>query len=378
MKILHIITGLDVGGAETMLFRLMTGMDRERFTSRVVSLLDPGPMGDRLREAGFMVEGLGMKRGIPSPMGLLRLMRLIRSWRPEVIQTWLYHADLAGLIATRLAFPKGKRPKVVWNIRCSFMALDEYRRMTGITLRACAALSSFPDAILTNSHEARRFHMQLGYTPRRFEVIPNGFDTITMAPDITASPSVRAELSLSDSTLLVGNVARFDTMKDQRTMIMAAGRVVASCDATVLLIGRGMDHDNLEVAAWIAEAGLPPDRVRLLGQRRDIPRLMAAMDIHVSSSIGESFPNVVGESMACGTVNIVTDVGDSALLVGKTGTVIPPSDAEQLAEAILRLCRLSPSERERLGRRAREHIEKKFTLSHVVRHYEEIYEELII
>lgn len=373
MRILHIITGLDVGGAETMLYRLATNMDPGRFESRVVSLVAPGPMGDKLTAAGIPVDSLDMQRGIPSPAGLMKLVRLIRHWRPELVQTWLYHADLAGLIATKLAFPLGNGPKVAWNIRCSYMALNEYRRMTGITLKACATLSGLPDAVITNSHEARRFHEELGYAPKRFEVIPNGFDTERFKPDEASKREVRNELSIPDNASIVGHVARLDAMKDHQTLVRAAAQVVRETDAVFVLIGRDVDYGNIDLSTWMREAGLPPERVRLLGERDDIPRLMAAMDVHASSSLGESFPNVVGETMASGIPNAVTDVGDSARLVGETGIVVEPKDAKGLATAITSLL----ADADERGTKAREIIITSFSLTSVTAKYEMLYKALV-
>jgi len=377
MKVLHVITGLDVGGAETMLYRLATHMDVVRFQPRVVSLIEPGAMGKKLADAGIRVNTLGMQRGIPSPAGLFRLVKLIRSWRPDIVQTWLYHADLAGLIATRLAFPLGGGPKVAWNIRCSYMALEEYRRLTGTTLKACAKLSRFPDVVLTNSHEARRFHMELGYNPKQFTVIPNGFNIDRFKTDGEARREVREELSIDRNSIVIGHVARFDAMKDHHTFIRAAAQTAREVKNTIFVLsGRGVDLDNTELASWITEAGLDLERVRLLGERRDMPRLMAAMDIHVSSSVGESFPNVVGETMACGVPNIVTNVGDSDRLVGDTGITVPPEDAVALADAIILLSKLPDAERKQKGYSARNRVVEKFSLSMAVNTFSTLYEKL--
>jgi glycosyltransferase involved in cell wall biosynthesis len=378
MKILHVITGLDVGGAETSLHRLVTGMDAVRFLPRVVSLIAPGEVGRRLARDGVRVDSLGMRRGVPSPQGVLRLASMIRSWRPDVVQTWLYHADLLGLAAVRLAFPLGGGPRLAWNIRCSYMALDQYPRTTALTLRACAALSRFPDAVLTNSVSARDFHRGLGYAPRRFEVIPNGFSPVRYRPDDEARRAVRASLGIDGPALVFGHAARFDAMKDHRTFVRATAMVAASVpEAVFVLVGRGVDERNCELAGWLAEAGPAPDRVRLLGERTDMAAVMAAMDVHVSSSAGESFPNVVGESMACGVPGVVTDVGDSALLVGDTGTVVPPGDAPALAQAMIAMADLGSSGRAALGTAARERIVAEFSLESAVGRYAAFYQSFL-
>ena len=376
MKILHVITDLDIGGAETMLLRLVTGMDPTRFESRVVSLVPPGPVGARMAEAGIPVLSLGMRRGVPSPAGLWRLTRILRDFRPDVVQTWLYHADLAGLAALRLAFPLGRRPALAWNIRCSFMALDEYRALTSWTLKACARLSGLPDVVLANSHEARRFHESLGYRPKRFEVIPNGFDTAAFRPDAEARQAVRAELGIPADAPVIGMVARFDPMKNHAGFIEAAALAEPSLEAPhFLLVGRDADDENRDIRRWLSYSGLDAGRVHLLGERSDVARLMAAMDIHVSASLGESFPNAVGESMACGVPNAVTDVGDSKLLVGDTGIAVPPDDPQALAEAMVALIRsLSPIDSERRNPRAR--IENTYSLAAAIDKFSELYAEL--
>jgi len=377
MKILHVITGLNVGGAETMLYRLASSMDPLRFQSRVVSLIKPGPMGEKLSEAGVRVDSLNMQRGVPSPLGLWRLLQIIREYQPDVVQTWLYHADLAGLLATRLAHPLGGGPKVTWNIRCSSMALGEYRRMTSVTLQACRFFSGQPDMVLTNSQEARRFHQEIGYKAKSFEVIPNGFDLDRFKPDSDVRRRVREELSIEPDKVVVGQVARFDAMKDHRTMVQAAAKVARETGAVFVLAGQGVDYDNLDLAGWLKEYGLPPEQTRLLGLRSDMERIMASFDIHVSSSTGEGFPNVVGEAMACGVPNVVTDVGDSALLVGQTGRTVTPDAPDLLAVGISSLVTLSPSERKALGVAARERMEANYSLSGVVGQYEEMYERLL-
>lgn len=377
MRILHVITGLNVGGAEKMLYRLVSSMDARRFQSRVVSLLAPGPMGEKIAAAGVPLDSLGMTRGLPTPLALWKLVRLVRDYRPDILQTWLYHGDLAGLVAAKMAFPLGGGPKIVWNIRCSFMALEQYRRLTGVTLRACTALSGFPDVILTNSHEARRFHTELGYRAKRFEVIPNGFDLERFRPDREARQAVREELSIGPETVLIGQVARFDAMKDHETMVSAAAKVAEQGDVVFVLAGKGVNHDNLDLIGWMKRYGLAPEKVRLLGQRDDISRLMAALDVHVLTSTGESFPNVVGESMACGVPNVVTDVGDSSLLVGETGLVVPPASPDALAEALRELVSLRAERRAALGLASRKRMEESYGLRSIVRRYAALYEELV-
>lgn len=370
IRILHVITGLNTGGAEAMLAKLVAGSDRRRFESRVLSLLAPGPMAVRILESGVRVESLGLVRGAPTPGALLRAVAAMRRFRPDVVQTWLYHADLLGLVAARLA---GVR-RVAWNIRCSDMELDKYRRLTRATLRLNAWLSRFPDVVLANSRVAVEHHRRLGFAPRRFEIIPNGFDTGLFRPDPAARAALRAEWGIPGDAPVAGMVARFDPMKDHATFFAAAAELVRSAPgAHFVLCGDGVEEGNRELAALAQGAGLA-GAVRLLGRREDVPRVMAALDVHVlSSCFGEGFPNVVGEAMSCGAPCVVTAVGDAAEVVGDAGVAVPPRNPRALAMALRSVLSMRPEQRAELSRKARQRILDEYALDAVVRRYEEVY-----
>ncbi|MBN2140357.1 MAG: glycosyltransferase [Desulfovibrionaceae bacterium] len=369
MKILHCITGLDRGGAQIALVRLLSRLDRARFACRVVSLVPGGDLAPELRGLGLELDDLGMRRGRPSARGLLRLIRIIREFKPDLVQTWLYHADLLGLAAAGLAGRVG----VVWNLRCSNMDFSRYSRFTAWTVRACALLSGRPRAVLANSESARARHLALGYRPRRFEVIPNGFDLERFRPDPLARAALRGQIAVRPDQTLVGLAARFDPMKDHASFLRAA-RILAAerPEVRFALCGRGVDRDNAVLRAWIEEAGLA-DSCSLLGEVRDMPGFFAALDLAVSSSLGEGFPNAVGEAMACGVPCAVTDAGDSALLVGDTGLVAPPGDPSALAEAMGRLLDLPGPKLRDLGLRARARIRDHYSLAAMASAYEAFY-----
>ena len=379
VKVLHLITALETGGAETMLHKLLSGMDRTAFESRVVSLVDPGEMGERIAALNVPVGGLGMRRGAPGPGGLLRLARLLRGWRPDVVQTWLYHADLLGVLATRLARigTVAWTPRVAWNIRCSYMDFSRYRRTTRWTVAVCARLSGLPDAVLTNSEEARRFHLGLGYHPRRFEVIPNGFDTERFRPDPLARAAVRAELGVADAAPLAGLFGRLDPMKGVDDFVRAARLVARDLSgARFVLAGKGMEPENPALRSLLDGAGLR-ERFVPLGQRSDPERVMAALDVYVSASLGEGFPNVLGEAMACGVPCVTTDAGDSAAVVGETGRIVPCGDPEALARELGALLRLPEAARASLSASARERIRTGYALDRIIARYCDFYRGLV-
>ncbi len=370
MRILHVITGLNTGGAEAMLAKLVGGMDRKRFASQVLCLLSPGPMAEAVLSAGVRVESLGLSRGLPTPGALWRAVGAVRRFKPDLVQTWLYHADLLGLAAAKLA---GVR-RVAWNIRCSDMELDKYRRLTRWTLGLNARLSGVPDVVLANSTVAVRVHEGLGFKPRRWEVVPNGFDTDLYRPDPAARAALRAEWGIPADAPVAGMVARWDPMKGHETFFAAAAEASRAVPGLhFVLCGDGVEEGEPVLDRLVESAGLA-GAVRLLGRRSDVPRVMAALDVHVlSSSFGEGFPNVVGEAMSCGAPCVVTEVGDAAGVVGDAGVAVPPRNPRALAMALRSILSMRPEERAELSRKARQRVLDRFSLAAVVRRYEDIY-----
>lgn len=374
MNLVLIITNLATGGAEGMLLKLLQRIDRNRFNPTVVSLMGLGDIGPRIQSLGIPVHALGMDQGKPSLRKFWKLVRLLRQLRPDVVHTWMYHADLAGGLAARLAGQK----RIVWGIRHSDLSEGENKRATLWVVKACALLSRWiPARILSCSRRARDVHAAVGYEPDKMEVIPNGFDLACFVPDTAARSSVRTELGLPPEALLVGLVARFDPQKNHIGFVHAAALLHAQLtDVHFVLAGAGIDDGNAALNIAIARAGLQ-EHVHLLGRRDDIPRLMAALDVLASSSHGEAFPNVLGEAMACGVPCAVTDVGDSAEIVGNTGRVVPAGDMAGLSDEILALLRLPVEKRMAMGMQARARVAENYEIGHVVDLYQEFYERIM-
>ena len=375
IEVAHIITGLGTGGAETMLLKLLSHSDRERFSSRVYSLSGAsGAIAERIQALGVPVTSLEMARQIPDPLVLLRLSRLLRASGANLVQTWMYHADLVGSLAAKMA--RTGAP-IIWNIRQGNLDRELNRPRTLALIRLCAKLSAHvPHTIICCSSDARRVHSSIGYCDAKIRVIANGFDTDVFRPDPVARAAVRAELGITDETVLIGLVARFDPQKDHRTFIEAAARLVARRPGVhFVMCGSGITRGNPQLVEWIDAAGLG-DVCHLLGERTDVPRLVAAMDLASLSSRGEGFPNVLGEAMACGVPCVATNVGDSAVIIGDTGLVVPPRDPAALAEAWEELLALGRPYLESLGSRARHRVAEKFSITAVVQCYERAYEEI--
>jgi glycosyltransferase involved in cell wall biosynthesis len=374
IKILHLITDLETGGAEMMLLKLVQGMNKSEFQNVVVSMMDGGTLGPELEKTGVPVYCLSMKRGGISPVYVLRLLRIIRQEKPDIIQTWLYHADLLGTVAARIL----KIP-VIWNLRCADMDLRKYSRLTSFVVRLCTRLSSYPQAIIVNSEAGKAVHSSMGYRPRQWARIPNGFDLSRFRPDETSGIRIKNELNIPNGSIVIGIVARDDPMKDLNNFIETANvllsRLKDKHKVYFLMVGRGISDANERLKQAITEVNLP--YFRLLGDRTNVPELMCAMHIYCSSSITEGFPNVIGEAMACGVPCVVTDAGDSAIIVGDTGRVVPVMNSEALADACLELIKMPVQERLELGKRARERIERNFNLPVVISRYEDLYMEIV-
>jgi len=375
LHLLHLITSLHVGGAQMHLYKTVTRFNPERIASTVVSLVPPGKIGQLLKEQGVPVLDLGMRPGSPSPVALFRLKNLLNRLKPHILQTYLYHADLLGYLAGKWA----KVPNILWNLRQSRMDFNRYRRTTDVTVRLCARLSRGVKKILVNSFAGLKAHALLGYDAERMLVVPNGFDLKRFRPHSPSYREVREELDLPPEAHLVGMIARFDPQKDHETFLRAARLVLASHpEAHFLLAGNAVSADNLSFAQLLKTAPVSPDRLRLLGERGDIPRLLAALDVYVSSSaFGEGFANVIGEAMACGVPCVVTDVGDSALIVGETGLVVQPREPRQLAQAIGEALSWPLAQRAHRGAAAQARIQQKFDITRIAARLESFYLDLV-
>jgi glycosyltransferase involved in cell wall biosynthesis len=374
IKVMHVITTLGPAGAETMLCRIAAGMDGTRFENEIVSLRDILDQAEGMRAIGVRVRTLGMKKSVPNPLLVMRLARWIRESKPDVIHTWMYHANMVGALAARLA---GDVP-VVWGIHHSAPDPRVDKRRTVQINRICALMSrKFPARIVCCSEASLRFHKQLGYAAEKLELVPNGVDLEQFRPDPVARFSVREEVGIPTDALLIGMAARFHPQKDHRNFIQAAEQLHKQMPGVhFLLCGLNVTWQNTRLVEWIEAAGIR-DCCHLLGVRRDVARLFAAMDLATTSSVsGEAFPVVVVEAMASRTPCVVTDVGDSALIVDKTGSVVAPRDPDALAEAWRKLIEAGPGVRHNLGMSARRRVQQHFALPVIVDRHQAIYAQV--
>jgi glycosyltransferase involved in cell wall biosynthesis len=385
MRIMHVITGLSTGGAETMLLKLLSAASGS-MEHVVVSLGDEGTIGPRIETLGVPVHCLRLQRNAPNPFRALSILSLARRIDPQLIQGWMYHGNLmasTAALALRKRAQKNtlqekafnvKPLPVIWNIRQTVYDLRNERWLTARFIRLGARLSHRPAAIIYNSQTSAGQHEALGYRAEKRVIIPNGFDCQALRPDEAARKAVRSELGIADDTVVVGLVARYHPMKNHAGFLRAAGVVARSHQQTkFVLAGTGVSSKQSELTEAVRQNGLQ-DHVILLSERSDIPRLNNAFDIAFSASAwGEGFSNSIGEAMACGVPCVVTDVGDSAYLVGNTGLVAPLREPQALANAIVQLIGMGWAGRRQLGAKARNRIETEFSLPAIVRRYEELY-----
>ena len=376
MKIVYCTTGLNTGGAEMMLSQLLSRINRKRFSPTVISLLDSGTFGERIEAEGIPVYTLNMKQGIPTPANIWRLIKIIRQIKPDLIQGWMYHGNIAALWAKLSLL---YRVPVLWSIHYSPNSLSLEKKLTALLIRSGAYFSPFSASNIFVSQTSRQKHENLGYHSKYNCVIPNGFDTSVFVPSSSARSKIRFELSLPEDSIIIGMMGRYHPMKDHNNFLQAAALISQKYDNKniyFILAGTGVDKNNKNLVDLIQDLKLVK-QTKLLGERRDIPKLAAAFDIFtLPSAYGEAFPLVVGEAMSCGVPCVVTDVGDSAFIVGNTGRVISPQNPQAVAQAWQELIEMKTEDREALGKAARARIQKLFSLDSVVSEYEKLYASL--
>ncbi|MGU7783028.1 glycosyltransferase family 4 protein [Burkholderia sp. PU8-34] len=371
MKVVHVITCLDQGGAEAVLFRLATSAFGQASSHTVISLQGPGFYGPKLAKHNVDVYTLDMPKGRVSLGGLVRLFSLMRRLRPDVVQTWMYHSDLIGGVVSRLA---GIR-NIVWGIRHANLDKDKNSRMTLLVAKACATLSRMvPHKIVCCSERAATVHEAVGYDASRFALIANGYDLSRFRSDPVARERIRAEWGIDGDRIVLGCVARWDVQKDHPNLLRALAILLKNgFDGVCVLVGPGMTKENERLVALVNELGVG-DHVRLLGPRDDVPAVMNAFDVNVLSSSGEAFPNVLAEAMACEVPSVTTDVGDASMIVGDTGWVVEPQNSVALADGIAKaVADVSGPNRAARAARCRQRVSDEFQLSKMVGAYEAVW-----
>jgi len=359
-----------------MLLKLLTQFDKDGGPEcEVLCLSGSGQLEPAIATLGVSITNLGMAPGLGAFLKYARLQAAITKSKPDIIQTWMYHANLMGAL-TKIWH---SNTPLVWGLRQSNLDRTRSKKRTIMVAHAGAYLSHrFPESIVCVSDTARDVHVAMGYAAAKMLIIPNGFDADEFRPDMAARAEVRAGLGINKSSPVVGLIARFDSQKDHRTFFDASRAVYNKYpDAIFVLCGENIDSTNQALIHMISEAGLE-NNVRLLGRRDDIARITAALDVAVSSSAyGEGFSNALGEALLCGVPVVATDVGESRSIVRDAGFVVPPEDTLALGSSIGALIALDPLARRRLGALGREHMSRHYGIATIARRYKSLYEEIL-
>jgi len=372
-RILFISTGLGAGGAETLLLKLAKQLKEIGTHCGVVSLGDEGVIGPALRCIGIPVWCLRLSRPLAWPSALSKLRNALSTFRPTVVQGWMYHGNIVATWAAHMSHPSRA---LAWSVRQSLATPSVDHFTTRLAIRLSAFLSQKADVIIYNSSAARESHEARSFSASKGTVLPNGFDIRSSAPGAESSQEVRDELHVPPHASLIGHVARWHPVKDHRTLLAALARVTRRYDQTVCaLVGDGVDANNRELSDTVHAFGLQRN-VRLLGRRTDIARLQAAFDIACLSSRAESFPNAIGEAMCAGVPCVSTAVGDVAKMIADTGHIVPVGDADAFADALLDLISIGPKRLKDLGARARRRIVENYSIESVAAQYASLYDTI--
>lgn len=371
IEICHVITDLDVGGAEFMLKRLLEHKLELRHQIAVVSLMDHGKIGEQLIAAGFQVYALDMKGKLAFPVALYRLTKLLRQMQPTLVQTWMYHADLLGGLAAYFA----RCQQIVWGIHCTRLPIG--RPLTWVVMKLCALLSRrVPDHIVCVAEAARLMHVNYGYDAAKMSVIPNGFEVEQIQPRQQNERQLLTGAVYSER-LLIGSVGRFHPDKGQDVLLAAAALVVQSNPKVLfVLAGRQCDQNNAELVQLIARYHLS-HHVVLLGERDDIPQLLPDFDVFCLPSRSEAFPVALGEAMLAALPFVATDVGDCRVLSGPDADLVAPERPDLLANALLAMIDKSSEEKIAIGLRGRQRVIEQFSIASVSDQYQQLYTALI-
>jgi glycosyltransferase involved in cell wall biosynthesis len=353
VAVLFLIRSLTTGGAQRQLIELVKNLDRSRVAVTVVTFYDGGALRPELER----VEGVRLvslhKRGRWDVLPFLyRLWSVVRRVKPRIIHGYM---GTANELSSLMAWLQGAR--AVWGVRASDMDLALYGRVPAWGFRVGAWLSRSADLIVVNSTSGMRHHVAQGYEGRRMVVVPNGIDTGRFRPDRAAGRGLRAAWGVGERERLIGLVARLDPMKDHPTLLRAAALLAGERpDVRFVCVGDGPAGYRAGLEALSGELGLG-GRLIWAGPCADMVAVYNALDLATSSSaFGEGFSNAVAEGMACGVPCVVTNVGDSAAVVGDCGRTVPPKDPEALRRAWADVLRLPGDDYLDLGGRARERI----------------------
>ena len=367
MRLLKLITNLAFGGAETQLKELALRLKQRGWEVIIVSLLPAQAYVGELETAGVPLYSLQMRRKIPDPRALFRFHRILYHEKPQIVHSYMFHANLLARIARGMT----RIPILISSVR----SLNEGGRLRELAYRFTDPLADITTQV---SEAGKQRYIQVGAVPpSKIVYIPNGIDTSRFQPNPTVRKAIRESLGYSDEIFVWLTVGRLEPVKNHRELIQVFREVVSEYPhARLLIAGQGPLHPVLE--QQIAASGLGT-HVRLLGIRRDIPELLNAADAFVLPSLWEGMSNALLEAAATALPIVATNIGGNpeVVLDGVSGYLVPPSEPAALKEAMCRLLSVPKEQRLRMGLAGREHVVRNFDLEQVVDRWEALYRELL-
>ncbi len=373
MRVLHIITGLDDGGAEAVLYRICK-LDKE-YQHIVISLQGQGKQKyvSLLQKCNISVHALNFSKTGINFFGLLRLFKLIRQLKPDVVQTWMPHADLIGGVIARIAGVKN----IFWGVHHTNLIKGKINRIVVIIVKVNAILSSLvPTKIIYCAEKSREVQESIGFKKNKGVVVHNGYDMNSFSQNSSMRNAIRHELDIPHETFVIGHVGSYNPLKDQETLIKSLRYLdQKGVNFYAIFVGKKLDPSNDNLIRLIEENGLTK-RIHLLGVRNDISAIMNSIDIFMLSSVSEAFPNVLNEAMACETPCITTDVGDAALIVGDTGWIVSPQDSKALAKSLIKALEEKKHYHESWEQRkkaCRQRINENFSFEKMIKNYKDVW-----
>jgi len=372
LKVLHIITSLGDGGAENTLYKICKHDSVNEHI--IISLKRADKYSLLLKKIGIKVYHLNMK--FYSILNFFYLIKLLRFLKPNIVQTWLVHGDLIGGVAAKLS----GFHNIVWNIRYSNLEIKKTNLVNLLLIKLLAKLSFYiPKLIIVVSTSTKRNCKDLGYHEKKLFLIPNGYDLSILKPSKNKRLYFRKRFKIKKKTPIIGNVARYDPMKDHANLLMALSLIQKQdIDFFCILVGSNVDKKNMKLVNLIKRLKLS-NYVKLLGSHNNIVEVMNEIDVYAqSSSYGEGFPNVVAEAMACKTPCIVTNVGDAAFIVGKTGWVVPKNNSLKLSKAIIQsiFLKMKTKNWQQRCNQARLRIAQNFDIDKMIESYNKLWSKV--
>ena len=370
MRILHLITGLDIGGAEMMLYHLCKQQKLTGDEPIVISLKSEGEISGLLLTLGVSTYHLNFPKGKFSFSGFLSLIKKIKEVKPHILHCWMYHANFVGSMASLFA---GNIP-VVWAIHNTTLSVENSSKATILLMRILGFLSFLPEQIVYCSQFAKTLHEKYYYSKKKGKFIPNGVDTTVFIPKPEIGTQFLSKLKIQKDSFVIGMIGRYDPQKDYPNFLTAANLIHQFNDSVqFVMCGPGVDDEN-KVLLDIVKTFEQPDRFHLIGSRIDIQKVHNAFDIFVLSSISEAFPIVLAEAMACGVPCVSTDIGDAAYIIGNAGKVVPVKNPQAIADAVKQLLSMPDEAYEQLKSAARKRIVDYFSLPEIAQLYKQTYE----